>query len=219
MSKNRVYRILLDGKWSLEDLTNFSRVYFQNYSFLYCLDTDAVGGAVDRIQSVLETYELRDGLTYVNIYEIFRSNVSNADRPTIKSIQYNSPGWIDLALNPDVAVQFAKVIGIYLGSIVTVAATYKKLHNIYIHLNRQRKKFRNESLKLDREMLVEAQKLNKELAKGLGFKSLADLDSHTKDTEETSKLLMAHFRRMKKTAEFVKSGKVKFPEEMHEEND
>ena len=34
MEVNRSYRILLDDKWSLEELTNFSRVYFQNYSFL-----------------------------------------------------------------------------------------------------------------------------------------------------------------------------------------
>ncbi|MDP1519378.1 hypothetical protein Q8A57_00165 [Porticoccus litoralis] len=219
MEKNRTYRILLDGEWTLEDLTNFSRVYFQNYSFLYCLETEAVGVAASRIESVLNQSELRDGLSYVNIYDRFRSSVPKQDRPAIKSIQYASPGWIDLALNPEAAVQFAKVMGTFLASIAGTAATYKKLHDIYLDLGRKRKKQRNELLKLEAEEAIIVQKLNNELAKGLGFESLPELDKHTRDTEETSKLLLAHYRRMKKTAEFIKKGKAKFPEKLHETTD
>ena len=217
MGKNRTYRILLDGSWSLEDLTNFSRVYFQNYSFLYCIETEAVGVAASRIEMVLEQTELRDGLSYVNIYDKFRSFIPRQDRPVIESIQYASPGWMDLALNPEAAVQFAKVMSIFLGSIGSTALTYKKLHDIYLDLGRKRKKKRNDSLKLDAEEVTVAQKLNNELAKGLGFESLSSLDEYTKDTEVSSKLLLAHYRRMKKTAEFVKRGKVEFPEELYSE--
>lgn len=58
---------------------------------------------------------------------------------------------------------------------------------------------------------MEAQKLSNELAKGLGFQSIQKLDEHTKDIEESSKLLMAHYRRVKKIAKFVESGKASFP--------
>lgn len=211
--KERIYRILLDGDWSLEDLTVFSRVYFQNYSFLYCLETKEVGIASTRIESVLRTYELRHGLSYVNIYEIFRSHVAKHDKPQIKSIAYSSPGWIDLALNVEVAMQFAKILGIYLSVPAIALAAYKELYKIYSRLNKLRKEKRNNSLKLDSQEILIAQKLNDELAKGLGFESLADLNSHTKDTEETSKLLMAHCRRIKKIANFVQEGKAEFPED------
>ena len=215
MNQPKTYRILLDGQWSLEDLMNFSRIYFQNYSFLYCLDTEAVDIASTKISSVLHKYELRDGLSYVNIYDIFRSNIAEEDRPQVKSIQYASPGWIDLALNPDVAMQFAKVLGIYLGIPIAIAETYKRLHKIYSDLNIKRKKTKNMSLKLDQAQVKYANQLNIELAKGLGFKSLAELDKHTKDTEESSKLLMAHYRRIKKVAKFVQDGKASFPEKLH----
>lgn len=207
------YKILLDGKWSLEDLANFSRVYFQNYSFLYCLDTTSVDIASTRIESVLKNYELRSGVSYVNIYDIFRSHVAKEDKPQVKSIHYASPGWLDLALNPDVAAQFAKVLSIYLGSIVATAGVYKSLYKIYADLSTIRRKLGSSTFKLQAEDALKAQKLNTELAKGLGFESLEELDKHTKDTEESSKLLMAHYRRMEKMAKFVRAGKASFPED------
>ena len=209
---DQTYRILLDGQWSLEDLMNFSRVYSQNYSFLYCLDTKAVDIASSRIESVLQNLELRGGLSYVNVYDIFRSHVAKEHRPQIHSIHYASPGWLDLVLNPEVASQFAKILGIYIGSTVAAAEAYKRLYKIYSDLSATRKKLQSTTLKLNAQNTVVAQNLNNELAKGLGFESLADLDAHTKDIEESSKLLMAHYRRMEKMAKFVKSGKASFPE-------
>lgn len=214
--KNRTYRILLDGSWSLEDLTLFSRVYFQNYSFLYCLDTAAVEIASSRINLVLEKQELRGGLSYVNVYDIFRASIEKQDRPQISSIQYASPGWLELALNPDVAVQFAKVLGVYLSAPVAVAAAYKKLHKIYTDLGQLRKKTQLSTLKLDNEQYVEAQSLAENLAKGLGFNSFKDLEDNTKDSEESAKLIMAHYRRIRKVAKFVVAGKATFPKTMHE---
>ena len=34
------YRILLDKRWSLENLNDFTRLYMQNYAFLYCLENN-----------------------------------------------------------------------------------------------------------------------------------------------------------------------------------
>ena len=206
-----VYRVLLDGKWSLEDLTVFSRVYFQNYSFIYCLDSSIEHSDTRRLESVLEQYELRDGLSYVNIYDIFRANIQKEDQPQIESIQYASPGWLDMVLNVDVALQVAKVIGIYLGTPVAIAETYKRLHKIFTDLQEQRRKYQRNSMKLDAEKAAIAQKLTHELAKDLGFENIKQLDEQTKDVEESAKLIMAHYRRILKIAKFVQSGKAGFP--------
>jgi hypothetical protein len=223
MAQQKNYAVLLDGNWSLEDLMNFSRVYFQNYSFIYCLDTEAVDIASTRIKSVLETYELRDGLSYVNIYDIFKSHIALEDKPQVKSIQYNSPGWIELALNPDVALQVAKSVGIYIATMASTGGglyvSYQKLHKIFIDLKNKRIKERNNSLKLEIVQIATVNKHNNELAKGLGFNSLADLDKHTKDIEESSKLLMAHYRRIERMSKFVKSKKATFPLSFFSKND
>jgi hypothetical protein len=206
-----VYRVLLDEQWSLEDLANFSRIYSQCYAFLYCLDTNSVDTASTLIESALHNLELRGGLSYVNVYDIFKSHVAKEHRPQVKSIQYASPGWIDLALNLEVATQFAKGMTEFLGYLAASAEIYKRLYKIYADLRIARRDLQSTTLKLNAEDATTAKKLNEELAKGLGFESLADLDKHTKDVEESSKLLMAQYRRMQKMAKFVNSGKASFP--------
>ena len=189
-----IYKILLDGQWSLRDFTEFTRLYYQNYSFIYCLDTEANFEANDHLRDVLSEYQLRSGATYVSIYSIFQHQIPKEDRPIVKSIAYASPGWLELLLNSDVAVEVAKTVSIYLGAHTIVMTAYKRLSEIYGQLRQKRKARRNASIKLDKDQIVEIQRLNRELAKGLGFKSLKALDEHTNDPEESSKLLMAHFR-------------------------
>ena len=208
---NRTYKILLDGKWSLEDMTNFSRVYFQNYSFLYCLESHISNVSTLRTELVLKDYELRGGLSYVNIYSIFRGHIEKQDKPQIESIQYVSPGWLELALNPNVAEQFARVLAIYLTTPVATAVAYNKLHKIFSDLNKRREKDKVMSLRLKLEEVRIAQELRDELAKNLGFQSIDALDKHTKDIEESSKLMLAHYRRIAKIAKFVQNGKASFP--------
>ena len=145
-------------------------------------------------------------MTYMKVH------VDKEHRPQIKSIHYASPGWIELTLNLEVATQFAKVLAIYLGSAAGVAEIYRRLYKIYADLSATRKSLKSKTFKLNAEDALRAQKLNQELAKGLGYESLADLDAHTNSVEESSKLLMAHYRRMEKMAKFVRAGKASFPE-------
>ena len=122
---------------------------------------------------------------------------------------------MDLLLNPEVAEQAAKSLAIFCagvtGSAIGAAAAYKQLYKIFVELSKLRKEKTNNSLKLDAQQVTEVNHLNGELAKGLGFTSLAELDQHTKDKEETAKLLMAQFRRTKKIVKFVQRGQASFP--------
>ncbi|GHC68221.1 hypothetical protein [Roseibacillus persicicus] len=205
------YKILLDGRWALKDLTDFTRVYYQNYAFIYCLDTQASLDTVSQIQEVLREYELRSGATYVSIYGIFRHRIPPEDRPDVKSIKYASPGWMELALDSEVAVEVAKSVAALIGAGATLAGSYRGLQEVFSALRERRKARKNRLLQLDAEEVAIVQKLNKDLAKGLGFKSLKELDKYTKDPEESSKLLMAHYRRVKQMAKFVDDGKASFP--------
>jgi len=215
-SKNDTYKILLDENWSLEDLTEFLRLYFQNYSFVYCLETSNTNEVQVNLTAILHDYELREGLSYVNIYEVFKRVIPGVDKPKIKSMKYNSPGWFELALDIKTALAVAGAISIFLKSASEVTTAYKKLYKIYSDLSKMRAKKKNDLLKLDIENAKLANELNKELAKGLNFKSLKQLEAQTKDVEETSKFLMAHFRRLFKLSNFVRKGKASFPLEKEE---
>jgi hypothetical protein len=54
-------------------------------------------------------------------------------------------------------------------------------------------------------------KLSDELAAHLGFKNFEKLNEQTGDPEVTTKLLLAHYRRLKKLKDFVQEGKAKLP--------
>lgn len=216
MKEKSTYKILLDKNWSLEEFTVFTRLYFQNYSFIYCLERGHNLNTLSqeyKLKNVLEHYKLRSGLSYVNIYSILKEQVNRDDRPNVKSIKYASPGWIELYLNLDVALEIAKAVTIFLTSSASVVIAYKKLYKIFIELHRLRKEKRNMSLTLDLEQVKIVNQLNEELAKGIGYSNLQHLSENTNNVEETSKLLMAHYRRIKKMAEYVQKGKADFPEE------
>ncbi|QNY17315.1 hypothetical protein IC765_18510 [Acinetobacter seifertii] len=205
------YRVLLDKRWSLENLNDFSRLYLQNYAFLYCLENNKDNLRAVTLAPELNEYKLRDGLTYVNIYSLFVRHVPNKERPTVRAISYASPGFIELILNYEIAIKIALSIAAFIKGLTATAETYNKLHNIYLELGRKRKEKQNSLLKLDAENIKHTRKLNEELAKGLGFDSLEDMYKKIGDEQEVSKLLMAHYRRMKAMSKFVIEGKLKFP--------
>jgi len=212
-----VYRILMDERWELEDLYTLPHAYAQNFAFVYCFDTPLEASDAARIDFALREYPWRGGYSYVNIYTVLKNQVPHQERPQISSIQYASPGWIDLLLNPDVALQVAKSIGILLGTGVTAAATYKKINKIFLNINKQRREAKIADLKLSQSEVKELNKLSEQLAKSMGFNSLVKLNERTEDPEVSARMLSAHYRRMTIMSEFVKEGKVKFPEKLKDD--
>ncbi|MDY6525279.1 hypothetical protein SKM52_12195 [Acinetobacter faecalis] len=205
------YRVLLDERWTLENLNDFTRLYMQNYAFLYCLENNINNLRAAALFNELNEYKLRDGLTYVNIYSLFIKHIPSKERPKVRAISYASPGFIELILNYEVAINIALSIAAFIKGLTATAETYNKLHSIFIELGRKRKEKQNHLLKLDVETIKHVRKLNEELAKGLGFNSLKDMYDNFGDEEEVSKLLLAHYRRMKGMSKLVKEGKIKFP--------
>ena len=206
------YRVLLDKRWSLENLNEFTRLYMQNYAFLFCLEDNITNKRAPTLLADLNDYKLRDGLTYVNVYALFNRHIPAQEKPKVRAISYASPGFIELILNYEVAIQIAAGIYTFLKGIVSTAETYNKLHSIFIDLDHRRKERQNNLLKLDAEQISTVLDFNDKLAIGLGFQSLADMYDKVGSEEEVAKLLMAHYRRMKAMSKFVKDGKVKFPE-------
>jgi len=214
---NDVYRILMDERWVLEDLYTLPHAYAQNFAFVYCFDTPLEARDAKRIDFALQGYPWKGGYSYVNIYTVLKNQIPPIERPQIVSIQYASPGWLDLLLNPDVALKVAKSIGILLGAGVTAAATYKQINKIFISINKQRRKAKIDNLKLSQSETKELNRLSEQLAKSMGFGSVSKLNERTKDPEISARLLSAHYRRMSIMAEFADQGKVKFPDKLKDD--
>jgi hypothetical protein len=135
---SRAYRVEMRERWALLDLYEFPHAYAQTYSFVYCFDSDLEPRDSERIQRALAEYPWRGGYSYVNIYTVLWHQVPSRDRPVIASISYASPGWIDLVLNVDVAIQLAKSLGIFLTTAAAAAKTYGAIYNVIAKVNKAR---------------------------------------------------------------------------------
>ena len=205
------YRILMDGRWELDDLYTIPHTFEQCYSFIYCFDASVRPINSNRIDFALHKYPWRGGYSYINIYSVLRNQIEWRDRPRIRAIKYSSPGWIDLALNLDVAVQVAKAVGLLAGSAVAATKSYAAIAKILSAINTEREKAKLVRLKLTTEKSAQLIKLCEAHAKFLGFKSVKALNDHTGSPEVTLRLLLAHHRRLEQIGEYIEEGKVNLP--------
>ena len=206
------YRVLLDGEWQLEDLYTFPHAFSQCYAFIYCLDFELDPIDRDRINEAFTGYPWRGGYSYVNIYTVLRHQVPLRHRPCIKSISFASPSWLDILLNPDVALQVAKSVGILAGTAVAAAKAYAYSMKYIRQVSVDQKRAKLEIMQLTQEQLQTFMSICEELAKFIGFESVKALHEHTGNPEVSLKLLLAHYRRIDQLVDFVKAGKASLPE-------
>lgn len=207
------YRIDLpeSSEWSLEDLYVFPHTYEQCYTFVYCLDTDLPASDKEAIDSAFARYPWKGGYSYVNFYQVLRTRIPLKSRPKLASMHKASPGWIELALNLDVAVEVAKSVALMSGSFVACAAAYKKAWSLLLSIRTEREKARNLQLQLRQSQVKAIRGTCEELAKCLGFKSLSELHKRTNSPEVSLKLLAAHYRRMRTLHEYSSKNKIDLP--------
>lgn len=205
------YRLLLNGNWQLADLYELPHAFDQCYAFIYCLDSELDTHDRERIDGAFVAYPWGGGYSYVNIYTALQNQIPWHHRPRIKAIQKASPGWLDLFLNADVAIEVAKSVGALSGAGVAAAKAYASIKKIFSQIKIERERDKLKKLQLTHEQLKTLTNMCETMAKFLGFKNLKDLHARTGSPEVSLKLLSAHYRRISVLAEYVDSGMVKLP--------
>lgn len=207
------YRLLLGGNWELEDLYELPHAFDQCYAFIYCLDSELDTHNQERVDSAFTAYPWRGGYSYVNIYSVLKSQIPWQDRPRVKAIQKSSPGWLDLFLNADVAVQVARSVAALAVAGVTATKAYALIKKTLSQIKVDREKARLQALQLTASQHQTLMDMCETMAKFLGFKNIKDLHARTGSPEVSLKLLSAHYRRTSVLLEFIESGKVELPQD------
>lgn len=212
------YRILMDGRWELTDLAELPHAFEQCYSFIYCFDTEVGPLTPEWVAYVLHGYPWRGGFSYINFYSVLRNQVIWRDRPRVNAIKYASPGWMELVLNPDVAIQVAKAVAAIAASSAAAAKSYAIASKALRGIKVEREKAKLANLKLTADQDAAIMQLCEQHAKFLGFKSVRSLNEQTGNSEVTLRLLLAHHRRLRILAKFDEDGKAALPEEYDQES-
>lgn len=172
-------KLYIDGRWELTDLNVLTRVYIQLYGLLYSLDV-ADDYLDAEIQYIYGKYPWRGGYSAVNFYQSLFTKMPRKYKPNIKSIQYSSPGYIELTQIVEVAKDVAQIVGYVSAALLAGNKTYSIIHKGMSERKLTKLNLRSEELSL----------LEKE--KNFIHKSIIDISSLMGVNKET--LAKLYFR-------------------------
>ena len=122
------YSLELGGDWDLQDLSVF-RQYLHVYSVMYALQVSSYRDeSRTRTSLAFEAYPWKGGWSAVDFYERLRRATPARHRPRIVSIQFSSPGFIELLLLVPVSAAIRVVVNNTCHSFERISAAYTVFH-------------------------------------------------------------------------------------------
>lgn len=207
------YTITIGGSWSLKDFYELPHTFAQVYAF-HCafLLMDEVDDP-ERLWYVFGSFPWRGGYSAVNFYNSLNSQVPQEFRPKVKSIQYASPGWIELSLLVPAAVAVSKVVDMFVRSASGLNGLYSEIYKGMHERKLMRIEAKRQEMDLTEKQIEFAVKMSRVLGESLGFNQIEELNERTGHPVATLKMLLSYFRRVRKLAEYATTGKAEFPDE------
>jgi hypothetical protein len=205
------YPIFIDRQWSLDDLHVFPKAYEQVYYAYEALLPKPDQMIDQRIARAFHAFPWRGGYSAVNFYNQLKFATPKRERPTVRAIKYNSPGFIELSLNISLALEIAAAVVTIAGSI---GACNKLYHQIYT--DSQKRKLLSLDLR-SREIELANQELdfiiesNQKLSNLLQITSPDAIEELSPHPLIAMKIMLSVYRRSRILAEYQENGKVNLP--------
>ena len=201
----------MDGDWSLEDLYVLPRTYIDVYSFMYSFlrPIETFDDPDDRLVITYSSHPWKGGFSSLNFYQNLKYIVEPKERPTVKTIQYASPRWLELGVVLAVATQIKRIVSFFVSSASELNALYNEIYEGMHDRKMMKIEAKRASLKLSKEQLDFAVESSEKLSKLMGFENLEQINKLTKNPLATLKILLSFYRKIKVLAKFDISGKTK----------
>lgn len=204
-------KILMDNRWDLEDLykfpRNFEQVYFAYFSLLPS-DDEFVR---QRVNHAFAAYPWKGGYSAVNFYNQLKYTVSKKERPSIESISYASPGWIELNLIQEIALNVGVVVGSVCATLRVANATYNAIYKGMQERKLTKLEIQEKEFSLSQEHYQFLRNSNIAMGDILKLNNIDQIGEKTGNELRTLKILLSIFRRVKILAEYEANGKAKLP--------
>lgn len=203
------HKIPIEGRWDLEDLYRFPRAYEQVYFLLYALLPHEDEWTQERISYAFQQYPWRGGYSAVNFYNKLKHTLPKKERPQVLSLQYASPGWIELSLIVGVAVAAERIVK-------AIAAAIRESNSVYSEIHRgmqERKLLRIEveknQIELEEQHQQFIERSANRMANLMGLSSIEQMHQKTGSQLKTLKILLSFYRRVRTLSEYQNKGKTK----------
>lgn len=208
--ENEAYRILLDKRWKLEELhqytKNFDQAYFA-YFALFSVSKEENKLVFERVSRTLTAYPWKGGYSVVSFYTGLKRTIGRRNLPEVKAIKYASPGFMDIVGQLPVIVQIAGVVS----SIAFSLASVNKVYNDIYKGIRERKlneiEVERAELNLSRENLEFLKEACHALAQPLQIDDVDTLIEMSGNELRALKVLQSIYRRVRILANYQNEGK------------
>ena len=201
----------MDGPWELLDLSYFSRPYVQVYSLLYACHVSTQPEDSDaQIHYAFNAFPWKGGWSVVGFYDSLRRAIPRIHQPRIVSINYASPGYIDLTMIVAVALSIKLTVDFVCDAIDRVDATYTSLHKSASERRILRKDVRTVR-DVDDDNDRFAHDASATLLDHMGLLDLLYIiDEITRSPIATLKIVFSLYRRVRNLARLRRSNKINF---------
>lgn len=207
-------KLLLDGKWNLEDLSDVTKDLVQLYGFAWSLQQELSETNQDEIDHIYAKFPWRGGYSTVNFFNQLFHKIPGRLRPQIKSIQYNSPGFIEIMAVLAAVGIAGQIVRSVCKTLDKAVETYNKLQEARAQHKLTKVDIANRELRLTEAQWDFAVKASKEMAETLGLDEGQQLILEKKTEKNPAMklaILLSVFRRVRPLAEAQRDGKLLLP--------
>lgn len=204
-------KLLLDGRWSLEELSEATKDYTQLYGFAYSLLPDLPLARRDEIDYIYGKFPWKGGYSTVNFFNQLFHKIPTKLRPEVERIQYASPGFIELSELLLVALTVAGFVKAVCIAINTAHDTYRKIQKGSVDLELSKVNLAKEKLDLTQRQIAFCESSSKELVKVFGLTEAQEqlINQRVQGNPAMKlKILLSVFRRVEPLAKKQSEGKI-----------
>jgi hypothetical protein len=207
---DNIYKIQMNGEWTLEDLYWLPHVYSQVYAFLYALNMPLTDYDEERLYITFTAHPWLGGYSAVNFYGYLQNLVPSSDRPRIVSIQYGSPGLMELALAVSIALSIGVLIRTFSRGIIDLHSLYNSIYKGLQDRKLMRIEVKRKELALENEQIQFVNEAVQKLSQMMGFENVEQINKLTGNPLATLKILLSFYRRIRTLAGYEEEKKAKF---------
>ena len=159
----------LDGRWSLEELSEMTKDYIQLYGFAYSLLPNLPTARREEIDYIYGKFPWRGGYSTVNFFNQLFHKVPPKFRPEVQRIQYASPGFIELTEILVVAGTVAAIVAAVCKSLTSVHDLYRSIQKASVEHQLAKINLAKEDVELKQRQIAFCETSAKQLAKAFGL--------------------------------------------------
>jgi hypothetical protein len=204
------HKISIGGRWSLEDLYVFPRAYEQVYFLFYSLLPHEDEWIQERIRYAYARFPWRGGYSAVNFYETLKYTTPRRSRPQVLSLQYASPGWLELSLIIGVAIAVERLVKSIAAILKQANSTYQEIHEGLSNRKLLRIEVKRRELELERSHDEYIEECVLRMTRLLGLSEVGQMHEKTGSPLKTLKILLSLYRRIRTLVGYEMNGKAKF---------